>query len=128
MRESHSTRRRRKAVVVENRELIHGRLHAGGAHPRRGDIAQRQPDQFRGGLVGREMAARFDDLAHPRVDALERIGRVDHAPNLGRKREERNHLGPGAAPGRDDGRKVRAPRALLEGVERRLAASAVGAV
>ena len=87
-------------------------------HPFRGDVAQREPDQLRGGFVSREMATGFDDLPQLRVDAFERVGRVDQAPDVGRKREERNDVRPGAAPGGDDRRKLPAPRPALEGVER----------
>ena len=34
------------------------------------DVAQRQPDQFGGGLVAGEVTARLDDLAQPRMYAL----------------------------------------------------------
>jgi hypothetical protein len=35
---------------------------------------QCQPDQFAGGLIGREMATRFDDLAQPRVNPSLTLG------------------------------------------------------
>ena len=46
------------------------------------DVAQRQPDQLVRRVIGREMATRFDDLAEPGIHTLNRIGGVDHPPDL----------------------------------------------
>ena len=73
------------SVAVENGELVHRRPpRRRRAFPLRGDIPQGQPDQLRRRLVIWKMAAGFDDLTEPRVHALERVGRVDHATNLRR--------------------------------------------
>src|SRR5262249_44650224 len=79
-----------------------------------------QPDQFRRRLVVRKMAAGFEDLAEPRVHALERVRRVDHATNLRRKGKEGNDARPRTAPRGDDRRKSLPPFAALETIERRL--------
>ena len=63
------------------------------------------------------MATGLDDFAELCVHALERVGRVDDAPNLRGKCEERNHACPGPAPGSDDRRKEVAPVATLERVQ-----------
>ena len=77
-----STRRAsglRESFLVEYRELIHRLLPVvRRAAPVGRDVAQRQPDQLVGRVVTREVAARFDDLAQPCIDALDRVGRVDH--------------------------------------------------
>ena len=59
---------RRESIRIENRKLIHRRFPVGRrATPIGGDITQRQPDQFGGRLVAREVAAGLDDLAQPRI-------------------------------------------------------------
>jgi hypothetical protein len=112
-------RRWGKATFVEDRELIHCQFpKAWPLHPFRRDVAQREPNGLRGGFVSREMPTGLDDLPQLRMDALERVGGVDQAADLRRKCEERNHVGPRAAPGRHDGRKLPAPGPALECVQR----------
>jgi hypothetical protein len=45
-------------------------------------VARRQPDQFERGLVAREVAARFDELAQLHMQRFDGMGRVDAFPNL----------------------------------------------
>src|SRR5450432_2288954 len=85
-----------------------------GAPPIGGDVAQGQPDQFAGGVVGREMATRLDDLAQPRVHALDGVGGVNHPPHGRRKRKERNHVRPSPAPGGGHGWEFLTPWPDLE--------------
>jgi hypothetical protein len=63
-----------EAILEEDRKLLHREMPvvARLAAPAGGDIPQRQPDQLRRRLVGREMAAGLDDFAATRVDTLER--------------------------------------------------------
>ena len=63
------------------------------------------------------MAARFDDLAQPCVDALDGVGRVDHAAHFGREGEEGNDLVPSPAPSADDGGKFVSPGSGLKRVQ-----------
>src|SRR5580700_4549557 len=66
------------------------------------------------------MPPRLNDLSYPRIDALNGIGRIDHAPHVRRKSEERNHLRPGAPPtGRHSG-ELLSPWTILEGRQFRL--------
>ena len=55
------------------------------------DVAQRQPD----GLLAASSPGKYPrvstDLAQPRVDALDGMGRVDHLAHVRREREERIH-------------------------------------
>lgn len=53
----------RKAIRVEDRELVHRRLPVvRRAAPVGRDVAQRQPDQLGGRVVAREVTSRLDDL------------------------------------------------------------------
>src|SRR5687767_15535743 len=52
------------------------------------------------------MATRFNDLPEPGIDALERVGGVDHPPHLRREGKERRDQRPRAAPRGDDGGKL----------------------
>jgi len=107
-----------EAVLVEDRELVHRRLPAmRRPAPVSGDIAQRQPDQLAGRVVGGKVAARLDDLAQLRVHALDRVRGVDHPPHRRREREERDHVRPCPAPGGDHGREFLAPRPGREVIE-----------
>ena len=111
-----------EAIFVEDRELVHRRLPVvRRAAPVGGDVAQRQPDQLGGRIVAGEVAARLDDLAQLRVDALDGVGGVDHLAHRRREREERNHVVPGAAPGGRDGGEFLTPGAALEGIQLGLA-------
>jgi len=56
-------------------------------------------------------------ILRPGVDALDRVGRVDHPAYRRREREERDHSVPGAAPCDHDGGELAAPETLLEGVQ-----------
>src|SRR5690606_38851008 len=53
------------------------------------DVADRQPEQLHDGLIVREVAAVLRDLPKLIVQRLDRVGGVDHPPNLGRERQER---------------------------------------
>src|SRR5580765_4851209 len=108
-----------EAILEEDRKLLHREVPVVArlvAPPGR-DIPQREPNQFGRRLGGWKVAAGLDDFADPRVDALERIRRIDHAPDRGREGEERDDLRPGAPPGRHDGRKANPPRAAGEHVQ-----------
>lgn len=61
------------------------------------------------------------------VQRLDGIGRVDDPPDLIGEGEERDDLGPGAAPALPDGRIADAPGTGLECRQGLLAASALGA-
>jgi hypothetical protein len=59
----------REALGVEDRELVHGLFPIPArATPIGRDVAQRQPDQFAGCVITREVSARLDDLAQPAFD------------------------------------------------------------
>jgi hypothetical protein len=59
-----------KAPFIANRELIHrGSPVLRGAFPLGRDVSQRQPDQFRRGVVIRKMSTRLDDFSELGVDA-----------------------------------------------------------
>ncbi len=63
-----------KAFRIQDGKLVHGlfpAVHRLG--PIGGDIAQCQPYQLGCRVITGEMAARLDDLAHARIDALDRI-------------------------------------------------------
>src|SRR5689334_16602081 len=92
----------------------------------RGDIAQRQVDQFGSSVVAGKVAAPLDDFAQPRVYALDGVGGVDHPPHSRWKREERNQAGPRAAPGSSHGWKFLAPWSALESGQRSLGALSTG--
>lgn len=63
---------------VKQRELDHRAFPImSGAGPFGNDVAQRQPNQPERGLLAREVAARFDDLAQLHVERLNGICRVD---------------------------------------------------
>lgn len=63
-----------------------------------GDVAQRQPDQLRSGLIVGEVAFVADALSDLAVQAFDGIGGVDHLAYWWGKREERDHLLPVSAP------------------------------
>ena len=114
------TLRLREAILIEDRELVHGGfpMRAGRVQSAVMLRSASQISLVAASSVGK-VAAGLDDFAQARVDALERVGGVDHAPHVGRKGEERNDVRPRAAPRRDDRRKPLAPRAARKGVERR---------
>src|SRR5690606_2550330 len=108
------------AVTEQYRELVHGCSPVNrGLVPDRLDVAQSQPDQLGGRLVGGEVATGLDHFAQPRIDAFDGVGGVDHPAHLGREGEERHHLRPGAPPGRGDGGVTLAQRAVLEDLQGR---------
>lgn len=55
------------------------------------DVPQGQPDQLGGRIVAGEVASRLDDFSQVIVDALDRIGGVDHAAHRRRERKERDY-------------------------------------
>ena len=89
----------------------------GTATPVCGDVLQRHPDQLGCGLIAREVSSGLDDLAQPRIDALDRIGGVDHATYRRGKGKERNDPIPCSTPQRRDGRVPFAPGSALEFLE-----------
>jgi hypothetical protein len=88
-----------------------------GAVPLRGEVAEREPEQFRGGVIRGVVPARLDDFSELGVHALQRIGRVDQAADLWWKREEWHDVRPGAPPGGDHGGKLASPGSPFEFVE-----------
>ncbi len=63
-------------------------------------------------FVGGEVPARLDDLAQLHVQALDGVGRVNHAPDVRREDEERRDVLPGSLPGSDDHRVLCPPWSL----------------
>ena len=105
-------------VAEQYGELVHGRFPVvRRPSPVLGNVAQCQPDQFGGRIVTGEVPTRFDDLAQPRVHALDGVGRVDHAPHFGWEGKERYHPVPGPAPGSYNGRELLTPWPHLKCVE-----------
>src|SRR5688572_17368433 len=95
--------RRGEALAIDDRELIPGAApEIGFLAPGRRDVAQGQPQQLDRGVVGRELTTHLQDLSQPGVDALERVGRVEHLAHIWWKGEERNDVRPSAAPAGDD--------------------------
>ena len=79
----------RKAVAVDDGKLIHGRVPGfRGANGVVVHVLEREPRELDRRLIAREVTPGFDDLAEPHVQTLDRIGGVDHAAHLRRKREE----------------------------------------
>lgn len=60
------------------------------------------------------MPACLDDLAQLHVQALDGVGHVSHAPDVGREDEERRDVLPGPLPGRDDHWLLCPPRSVSE--------------
>lgn len=60
------------------------------------------------------MAASPDDLAQTRVDALDRVGRVDHPPHRRRRREEHNDKRPGPTSEGGQARELNVPVLCLK--------------
>jgi hypothetical protein len=89
------------------------------------EATQRQVEQLGDGLVVWEVAAVVQQLAQARVEGLDLVGRVDHAPDLGREVEEWHDAFPVRSPGRRDHLVAAAPL-LVEGVERCLGGFTVG--
>ena len=52
------------------------------------DVADRQPKQLDDRVIVREVAAVLGHLPQLVVERLDRVGRIDHAPQFGREREE----------------------------------------
>ena len=52
-------------------------------------ISQREIEQLRRCFVARECPSAFDDLTQAPVEALDRVGGVNHFSYLGREGEER---------------------------------------
>src|SRR6218665_2211580 len=53
------------------------------------DVEDGEREQLHGGLIVREVPAVLDDLAELEVQRLDRVGRIDHPPQLRWEREER---------------------------------------
>src|SRR5690606_27977307 len=67
------------------------------------DVGDRQPDQLDHGVVGGELTPILYDLADLVVEALDRIRRVDDAPDLGWEGQKGGEPVPGAFPHGDGG-------------------------
>src|ERR1019366_1127267 len=107
-----------EAVVVEDRELVHRLLPMmRGVAPPGGDITQCQPYQLARRVVGGKMTPGLDDLAQLGIHAFDRVGGVDHPPDLGREREEWDDLRPGPPPRGNHGRELPAPFAVRERIQ-----------
>ena len=90
-------------------------------HPSRGalaggvEAAHDKVEAFHGGLLVREVSPRSRRAPEPRVQALDRVGRVDHASDLGAVVQERHELAPRVLPQRLDRRVAVTPaRAELD--------------
>lgn len=100
----------RHTVLVNDREAIEGGLPVLDRHgPFFRDVPQGQVEQFEHGLVIRERAAGFGHFSQRHIQGLDGVGRVDHASNLRRMCEERDHAGPVRAPAFRDHRKFVIP-------------------
>lgn len=66
------------------------------------------------------MASRLDDLAQLHFQALDGIGRVDHAPDVWREDEERRDVLPDPLPGSDDRGVLGSPGPIGERLQRLL--------
>ena len=75
-------------------------------------------DQLGGGLVVREVTARFDDLAQRHVQAFDGVGGVDNFAHVGGVSEAGNDFFPMPAPAGGNGRVFSSPGAGIEGIER----------
>src|SRR3954454_745353 len=76
----------------------------------------REVDELGGGLLVGEVPTGLDRFADLAVQALDRVGRVDRAPQLVGQAEERDHVLPRRAPG-VDGRGVALAPLGVEAVE-----------
>src|SRR5271157_2279881 len=75
-----------KALRIEDGELVHRLLPMVRClSPIGGDIAQSQPDQLARRVVTGEMPASFDDFPEAGIHTFDRIGGVDHSPDLRRE-------------------------------------------
>src|SRR4026209_1741558 len=61
-------------------------------------VAEGEPQQFEGGVVGREVATVLDDLAQLAVDGFDRVRRVDDPTDRFGEGEERDEPFPVASP------------------------------
>lgn len=72
------------------------------------------------------MASRLGDLGQLHVQALDGVGRVDHAPNVREEDEERRDVLPGPLPGSDDRRLLGSPEPMGERLQRLLGCLCAG--
>ena len=79
---------------------------------------QRPPDEFGGGIIGREMAFVANAFSHAPMQALARVSDVDDPARRRREREERNDVLSIATPAPCDDWKALAPRPTFELVQR----------
>lgn len=81
------------------------------------DVLQCQPDQFRRGIVSREVTSCLDDLAQLSIDALDGVSGVDHFSDAWREDEKRDDSISGASPSGYDCWVLLAPRPGFECVQ-----------
>ena len=79
-------------------------------------LADRQVDQLRGCVFGRERSPRLNRFADYTVQAFNCVGGVDDLSDGGIKSKERDHFLPSPAPGRCDGGIFSGPF-FLEGIQ-----------
>lgn len=110
--------RERAALAEEHGKLIHRYVPIVGWPQRLGQhVADGQPEQLGGCLVGGEVTTRLDDLAQLHVQALNGVGRVAHASDVGWEDVERHHVLPRRSPGPRDRGVFPAPWAEREGLQ-----------
>ena len=86
-------------------------------------VSDRQVDQLRRRVFGRERSSRLDRFADCPVQAFNCVGAVDDLPDGGIKSKERDHFLPSSAPSRCD-RGIFPSPFFLEGIQ--LQASLIG--
>src|SRR6266566_922740 len=72
------------------------------AGPAAADVAHAEVEQLQQRVVVGEVPTVLRDLAQLVVDALDRVGGVEDVADLGREREERDHVFPVVTPELDD--------------------------
>ena len=85
--------------------------------PRRHGVGDREVDQFPGGLLVGKVSFCLGRLPQLSVQGFDRLRRVHHATQLGRKCEKRDRVLPGVQPRLRDHREAGAPL-LVERLER----------
>src|SRR6266567_1929433 len=94
-----------ESVGIHDLELVEGALPdvavaaaASVASVGASDFAAAEIEQLDERVVVREVTTCLADLAELEVDALDHVRRVEHLADVGREREERDHLLPRRAP------------------------------
>src|ERR1700730_12007067 len=90
----------RETLRKFHRKAVESGLPVPNGHsPFLGDIAHRQVDHLVHRLIRGENTVVVSDLAQSHIERLNRVGRVDHAADIGRKRKKREHPRPPRSPG-----------------------------